>query len=43
MFWKLIKDKRCSSQLGSFMIDGRLTNSPQETVSKDLTDGTAGS
>ena len=28
MFWKLIKGKRCSSQLGSFMVDGRLTNSP---------------
>ena len=32
MFWQLIKGKRCSSQLGSFMIDGRLTNSPQEII-----------
>ena len=32
MFWKLIKCKRCSSQLGSFMVDGRLTNSPQEII-----------
>ena len=32
MFWKLIKGKRCSSQLGSFMVDGRLTNSPQEII-----------
>ena len=32
MFWKLIKGKRCSSQLGSFMTDGRLTNSPQEII-----------
>ena len=32
MFWKLIKVKRCSSQLGSFMVDGRLTNSPQEII-----------
>ena len=29
-FWKLIKGKRCSSQLGSFMTDGQLNNSPQE-------------
>ena len=32
MFWKLIKGKRCSSQLGSFMVDGRLTNSPQDII-----------
>ena len=31
-FWKLIKGKRCSSQLGSFMVDGRFTNSPQEII-----------
>ena len=32
MSWKFIKDKRCSSQLGNFMIDGRLTSSPQEII-----------
>ena len=32
MFWKWIKGKRCSSQLGSFMVDGRLTNSSQEII-----------
>ena len=32
MFWKLIKGEHCSSQLGSFMTDGRLTNSPQEII-----------
>ena len=32
MFWKLIKGKCCSSQLGSFTVDGRLTNSPQEII-----------
>ena len=32
MFWKLIKGKRCSSQSGSFMVDGRLTNSSQEII-----------
>ena len=32
IFWKLIKGKRCSSELGSFMIDGRLTNSSQEII-----------
>ena len=32
MFWKLIKGKCRSSQLGSFMVDGQPTNSPQEII-----------
>ena len=31
-FWKLIKGKRSSTQFGSFLVDGELTNSPVEII-----------
>ena len=31
-FWKLIKGKRSATQFGSFMIDGKLSNSPVEII-----------
>ena len=31
-FWKLIKGKRSSTQFGSFLVDGKLTNSPVEII-----------
>ena len=31
-FWKLIKSKRSSAQFGSFLVDGKLTNSPVEII-----------
>ena len=31
-FWKLINGKRSSTQFGSFLVDGKLTNSPVEII-----------